>query len=312
MKRSIVHSLAIYIILLLFFVIFSAGKTIAAPPPTEVTLDNGFRITYLGSTINKSDQTSTWRYLVEELPIAQDLSSWMLELFDCHEITTATPSSWWYETPDPNMKLNGIKWQGAGVAGSAEFTVTLKGYWKTGTNQVAAKGPDVALGFLAGPSCEKPNLFTSSPINFILTRNPQLKLNEFLSANEGTSVDPDWIEIHNSGNTAIDLQNYYLTNDLATNPILYQVPESIIIQAGGFVLFYADASPQLGANHTNFNLNEISGEIAIVKPNGTTVVDSYSYGNQSVGVSEGRCPDGNNTWTTFTTPTPGGSNGTCP
>lgn len=126
--------------------------TLQDAPPAVVTLENGYRITFLGVTYNP-DGTSTWRYRVEELPWAQDLSNWMLELFDCHTVITATPSSWWLEYPDPNFGLNGIKWQGAGVQGSAEFTVTLDGYWLVGTNQVGAKGPDVAIGLLAGPSC---------------------------------------------------------------------------------------------------------------------------------------------------------------
>lgn len=123
-------------------------------PPRVVTLSNGYRITFQGVTYNP-DGTSAWPYLVEELPWAQDLSNWMLELFDCHTIITATPESWWLEYPDPNFGLNGIKWQGAGVQGSAVFTVTLDGYWVVGTNRVGAKGPDVAIGLLAGPSCNE-------------------------------------------------------------------------------------------------------------------------------------------------------------
>jgi uncharacterized repeat protein (TIGR01451 family) len=138
----------------------SPRQTQAAPtlpqesPPTVVTLENGYRITFLDVVYNP-DRTSTWHYLVEELPWAQDLSNWMLELFSCHTVITATPSPWWLEYPDPNFGLNGIKWQGAGVQGSAEFTVTLDEYWLVGTNHVGAKGPDVAIGLLAGPSCNQ-------------------------------------------------------------------------------------------------------------------------------------------------------------
>ncbi|RJS70407.1 PKD domain-containing protein [ANME-2 cluster archaeon] len=40
-----------------------------------------------------------------------------------------------------------------------------------------------------------------------------------------------------------------------------------------------------------------------------TLVDSHAYTSSTAGVSEGRTPDGADTWTTFTTPTPGASNG---
>ena len=132
----------------------AAPLALQADPPLVVTLENGYRITFQGVTYNP-DGTSTWQYLVEELPWAQDLSTWMLELFDCHNVITATPDSYWLEYPDPNYHLNGIKWQGAGVPGSAVFTVTLNGSWVVGTNQVGAKGPDIALGLLAGPSCNE-------------------------------------------------------------------------------------------------------------------------------------------------------------
>ncbi len=38
---------------------------------SQVTLSNGYRITYLGMT--PGNGTSTWRYRMEELPVAQDL-----------------------------------------------------------------------------------------------------------------------------------------------------------------------------------------------------------------------------------------------
>lgn len=143
---------------LMLLVTWLAAPAQALPPqddpPTVVTLPNGYRITFLGVTYNP-DHTSTWHYRVEELPWAQDLSNWLLELYDCHTVITATPESWWLEYPDPNFGLNEIKWQGASVQGSAEFSVTLDGYWVAGTNHVGAKGPDVAIGLLAGPSCNE-------------------------------------------------------------------------------------------------------------------------------------------------------------
>lgn len=144
-------------------------STPQADPPLVVTLSNGYRITFQGVTYNP-DGTSTWQYLVEELPWAQDLSTWMLELFDCHTVITATPESWWLEYPDPNYGLNGIKWQGAGVQGSAVFTVTLDRYWVVGTNQVGAKGPDVAIGLLAGPSCNEDIIDLSKTVDPVVAQ----------------------------------------------------------------------------------------------------------------------------------------------
>jgi uncharacterized repeat protein (TIGR01451 family) len=129
-------------------------------PPEVVTLSNGYRITFLGVTYN-DDCTSIWRYYVEELPGAQDLSNWTLELPDCVSVVTASPEPWWLEYPEPNTHLNGIKWGTAGLPGAGEFTLTLDGHWAVGTRAVAAKGPDVAWGEIAGPICEPAALLAS-------------------------------------------------------------------------------------------------------------------------------------------------------
>jgi uncharacterized repeat protein (TIGR01451 family) len=124
------------------------------PPPTVVTLSNGYRITFLGVTYN-ADGTSTWRYTVEELPSAQDLSNWVLELPDCVRVVTAWPEPWEVVHPDPNAHLDGIKWGASGLPGIGEFTLTLNGHWAVGVTTVAAKGPDLAYGLIAGPICEE-------------------------------------------------------------------------------------------------------------------------------------------------------------
>lgn len=127
--------------------------------PASIILPNCYKITFLGTQDN-GDGTSTWRYEVEELSCAKDLSNWVLELPDCSQIVNASPSPWEAVHPDPNHHLNGIKWQtGAGFERGV-FTVVLSGDLTTGIPRVGAKGPDVAIGYIAGPIC---NLGTMTP-----------------------------------------------------------------------------------------------------------------------------------------------------
>jgi hypothetical protein len=140
----------------------------STPAPVSVILSNCYKITFLGYTDN-GNGTSTWKYQVEELSCAQDLSNWVLELPACASVVDASPSPWEVVQPDPNIQLNGIKWQtGAGIE-SGEFSVTLSGDLTSGTVQVGAKGPDVALGQITGPACDVPTtgtptiIFTPSP-----------------------------------------------------------------------------------------------------------------------------------------------------
>jgi hypothetical protein len=115
-----------------------------------VTLTNGYRVAFLG--VSYGSDTSTWRYQVEELPVAQDLSNWVLELPSCARVVSASPDGE-AVNPDPNAQLNGMKWQPGGGFVNGVFSVTLSGNVTVGRTTVAVKGPDVALGALAGPVC---------------------------------------------------------------------------------------------------------------------------------------------------------------
>jgi hypothetical protein len=115
-----------------------------------ITLTNGYRVAFRGVSYNGN--TSTWRYYVEELPVAKDLSNWVLGIPACAQVVDASPNGEWVNL-DPNARIRGIKWQPGGGFVRGEFAVTLNGRWAVGTTTVAVKGPDVARGELAGPSC---------------------------------------------------------------------------------------------------------------------------------------------------------------
>lgn len=117
-----------------------------------VTLTNGYRVTFRG--VSYSGSTSTWRYYVEELPVAKDLSNWVLGLPACAQVVNASPKGEFVNS-DPNARIRGVKWQPGNKFVQGEFSVTLNGRWAVGTTTVAAKGPDVVRGELAGPSCGK-------------------------------------------------------------------------------------------------------------------------------------------------------------
>ena len=57
-----------------------------------------------------------------------------------------------------------------------------------------------------------------------LADTPNLFINEFLSSNASSNLDPDffsfcdWIEIYNSEDTVVQIGGYYITDDLS-NPL---------------------------------------------------------------------------------------------
>jgi len=141
----------------------------------------------------------------------------------------------------------------------------------------------------------------------------QVYINEFMASNTSTIKDPDynnesdWIELYNDGTTAVNLDGYFLTDNLA-KPNKWAIT-NVTIAAKGFVIFWADSNDS--GNHTSFNLNATVEQIGLFKPD-LSVVDSLSYGLQDPNISFGRSTDGGSVWALFTIATPGATNNTTP
>lgn len=138
-------------------------------------------------------------------------------------------------------------------------------------------------------------------------------INEFMASNSSFVPDPqneldDWIELYNGGDEAIDVGGMYLTNKLS-NPTKWQIPDDIpyltTIPSHGYLWIWADEdvneSPGL---HAGFTLDLEGDKIGLFDSDGSTLVDSISFGRQSSDVSFGRYPDGWHQWRFFGTPTP--------
>ena len=142
----------------------------------------------------------------------------------------------------------------------------------------------------------------------------ELVINEFMADNDNINSDPDfgefsdWIEIYNHGNETIDMGGMYLTDDLG-EPTKWQVPAPTLIEAGSFLIFWADNEDMAdNALHTNFKLGASGEQIGLYASDGTTPIDTLSFSEQSTDICYGRFPDGSNTWKFLDTPTPGASN----
>ena len=120
----------------------------------------------------------------------------------------------------------------------------------------------------------------------------------------------DWIELHNNGAAAVDLNGYYLT-DLA-GFAKWQFPRSYVIPAGGFRIVFASDRNNLidGEEHTNFKLNSSAGEyLALLDPDATTVISEYApqFPELEPLVSFGRV-SGSNSLGLLAAATPGAAN----
>lgn len=140
-----------------------------------------------------------------------------------------------------------------------------------------------------------------------------LVINELLADNENGETDwdnghEDWFEVYNPNNRAVDLNGYYLT-DNPDNLTKYKLgPNEVMIDALGFILFWADDQSGQGVWHTNFKLSKDGEYIALVEPDGQTIMSEVTFGPQSTDISYGSEVDGTQPWIDFIYPTPGYSN----
>jgi len=141
-----------------------------------------------------------------------------------------------------------------------------------------------------------------------------LVINEFVASNNSDSgiSDPegdydDWIEIYNSGDTAIDLGGMYLTDDL-DEPTKWQIPEGYPAQttigADDYILIWADEDTSDGSLHADFKLSADGEQIGLFDTDGITLIDGITFGEQVTNVSYGRYPDANDYLRFFVVPTP--------
>ena len=149
-----------------------------------------------------------------------------------------------------------------------------------------------------------------------LNAQTSLRINEILANNLSSNTDgygdyDDWIEIYNSGPTDINISGYHISdnfNDL-TKWTLSNGPDSVMtVPAGGFLLIWADKEPSQGPLHVGFKLSSSGEEVVLVGKDGTTILDSLSFGQQYADISYGRYPDGSGERRFFEKPSPESAN----
>ncbi|HWB04418.1 MAG TPA: lamin tail domain-containing protein [Verrucomicrobiales bacterium] len=121
-------------------------------------------------------------------------------------------------------------------------------------------------------------------------------INEFLAANDSGLEDApiggdreDWIEIYNPNTLyALELSGYHLTDE-PDNLDKWTFP-AVTLAPGAYLLVFASEKNRAVAGqtlHTNFKLSENGEYLALVKPNGATIVQEFAptYPNQSSDIS---------------------------
>ncbi len=138
-----------------------------------------------------------------------------------------------------------------------------------------------------------------------------VKINEILAKNDQINTDEygeydDWLELTPSSGFEADLSGHYLT-DRVDNLTKWQFPQTTpILNPGEFMLVWCDEDQSQGFLHTNFKLSAGGEFLALVAPDGNTIIDSLTFPEQSSDISYGRSGMYNG-WD-YMTPSPSGQN----
>lgn len=150
----------------------------------------------------------------------------------------------------------------------------------------------------------RPTLYTPGSANTVAQSLPEydaLWLNEVQPNNLTGIIDNQgerepWIELYNSGGTAIDLNGYFLADNY-TNLTQWQFPAGASLAPGEFRVIWADGQPAqttTAALHTSFRLNSSTGSVALVRlvEGKPQVTDYLNYAGVAPDLSYGDYPNG--------------------
>lgn len=127
-----------------------------------------------------------------------------------------------------------------------------------------------------------------------------LVINEFAAENsivlDSHGEADDWIEIYNNGAHAVDIGNYFITDNLSSK-MKYKIPKGktgeTIIEPGTYKLLWADDDVEQGPLHLGFKLSAEGEELGLYQKVGTSIekADEVVFGAQEPLTTFSRIPN---------------------
>lgn len=137
-----------------------------------------------------------------------------------------------------------------------------------------------------------------------------LCINEVMASNRASLEEggtfPDWVELHNPTNAAIDLNGWWVS-DKVDEPEREMLTD-LTIDAGGYLLLFPDGDVEEGVSHLSFKLSAAGEAFIITTPEGG--MDEVAWTSFTTDVSLARetdCCEGD-CWTEVPNGTPGAPN----
>ena len=140
-------------------------------------------------------------------------------------------------------------------------------------------------------------------------------INEIVAANDSLIFDadndtPDWTELYNAMDQAVDLTDYSLTDDPA-EPTKWKFSELSLDSKNYLLIFCSGKDRQNSEIHTNFRLDADGEFIGLYSPDGTPV-DTLHFPSLEDNQAFGRVPNSSGAFVFLNKPTPGTANSSSP
>jgi hypothetical protein len=231
-----------------------------------------------------------------------------------HLISTAagnTQASAIWQIMSPSLTINAtytLSFWYLQSANGGPLTIRLSG---SGTVATVNPAPPASL------AAATPSVLNS--VAAALTPFPSLWINEVQADNltgitNRAGQHAPWLELYNPSTNVISLNGLYLANNY-TNLLQWMLPANANIDAGQFMVIFADAETNLSTTnelHTSFILPSGSGSVALTRLANNSqqqVLDYLDYHNIALNDSYGSLPDGQSfNRQEFFQATPGGPN----
>lgn len=127
-------------------------------------------------------------------------------------------------------------------------------------------------------------------------------INELLASNSSSSFDEtgeydDWLELYNNTDEDVNLEGYFLSDDL-NELSQWEFPAGAILPANGYFTVWLDNEETQGDYHANFKLSS-GGESVYFSDNIAAVIDQTTYEDQTTDISWGRYANGTGSFQTL-------------
>ena len=212
-----------------------------------------------------------------------------------------------------DLLINGIAATNVDFVGPGQFVFNFP---QPATGMVTVAW---AAGHLITDLAASPNPFVAGPAwNYTLDPNAassDIRINEFLAVNSTSTGfrdedgdGSDWVELYNSGSTAVNLNGWYLTDNLL-NLTQWRFP-NVTILPNSYLIVWASSKNRtnpIAPLHANFSLSSSGEYLGLILPDGVTRVSEFAptYPNpQTTLVSYGSDRFEPNIRGYFQTPTP--------